>query len=256
MSTGMDRMTAFITENLNGYNLPAHTISELKGILLKRFGSRFSEGLSPEGRMAMEQAARREIESAKSTASRARMGQASAKSTASRARMGQDSAKSTASRAKMGQDSAKSTASRSKKATDNVDKNRTMNSNESLLIDSDESWSKEYNVNDDFVEHDKSAEGVYYDSEFVKQKQDTLTTNRRRAKTEADMASMEIQHEALLKDKVSDHDGDSDTETVLKTIKNQPGEVLNDITDKQLNRLDVNNEIDAVQHMSEMGLDT
>lgn len=63
----MDRMSIFIEENLNGYNLPADTLSEIRAVLLRRFGVRFSEGLSPEGRLAMEQAARREIESAKST---------------------------------------------------------------------------------------------------------------------------------------------------------------------------------------------
>ncbi|XP_045156958.2 uncharacterized protein LOC123523336 [Mercenaria mercenaria] len=62
----MDRMTLFIQENLNGYNLPSHTLSEIRGVLFKRFGAKFSEGLSPEGRLAMEQAAKREVESAKS----------------------------------------------------------------------------------------------------------------------------------------------------------------------------------------------
>ncbi|XP_060558573.1 uncharacterized protein LOC132718851 [Ruditapes philippinarum] len=47
-------MTTFIQENLNGYNLPQDTLVELHSILMRRFSIKFSEGLSPEGRMAME----------------------------------------------------------------------------------------------------------------------------------------------------------------------------------------------------------
>jgi hypothetical protein len=60
----MDRIATFIQENLNGYNLPADDLVEIRGILLRRFGAKFSDGLSPEGRIAMEQAAKREVESA------------------------------------------------------------------------------------------------------------------------------------------------------------------------------------------------
>lgn len=55
-----DVATTFIQENLSGYNLPADTLVEIHGILTKRFTVKFSEGLSPEGRMAMELTARRE----------------------------------------------------------------------------------------------------------------------------------------------------------------------------------------------------
>jgi hypothetical protein len=47
-------MTTFIQENLNGYNLPQDTLVQLHSILMRRFSIKFSEGLSPEGRMAME----------------------------------------------------------------------------------------------------------------------------------------------------------------------------------------------------------
>jgi hypothetical protein len=47
-------ITTFIQENLNGYNLPPDTLVELHSILMRRFSIKFSEGLSPEGRMAME----------------------------------------------------------------------------------------------------------------------------------------------------------------------------------------------------------
>lgn len=63
----MDRMSIFIEENLNGYNLPADTLSEIRSMLMKRFDVKFSEVLSPEGRLAMEQTAKRESESANSS---------------------------------------------------------------------------------------------------------------------------------------------------------------------------------------------
>lgn len=62
----MDRIATFIQDNLNGYNLPADDLVEIRAVLLRRFGEKFSEGLSPEGRKAMEQAAKREVESAAS----------------------------------------------------------------------------------------------------------------------------------------------------------------------------------------------
>ncbi|XP_045156957.2 uncharacterized protein LOC123523335 [Mercenaria mercenaria] len=62
----MDSRSLFIQENLNGYNLPPDSLSDIRGVLMKRFEVKFSEGLSPEGRLAMEQAARKEAESAKS----------------------------------------------------------------------------------------------------------------------------------------------------------------------------------------------
>lgn len=68
----MDRVGTFIQENIDGYNLPADSISEIRGLLIKRFRVRFSESLSPEGRIAMEQTAKREIDSAKSGNSRLR----------------------------------------------------------------------------------------------------------------------------------------------------------------------------------------
>jgi hypothetical protein len=47
----------FIEENLNGYTLPEETLPEIRYILTGRFKTRFSEVLSPEGRLAMKQTA-------------------------------------------------------------------------------------------------------------------------------------------------------------------------------------------------------
>ncbi|XP_060558571.1 uncharacterized protein LOC132718849 [Ruditapes philippinarum] len=60
----MDRIAKFMQENLNGYNLPADDLIEIRGVLLRRFGAKFSEGLSPEGRIAMEEAAKCEVDGA------------------------------------------------------------------------------------------------------------------------------------------------------------------------------------------------
>lgn len=60
-------MSLFIEQNLNGYNLPADTLSEIRSMLMKRFDVKFSEVLSPEGRLAMEETAKRESESANSS---------------------------------------------------------------------------------------------------------------------------------------------------------------------------------------------
>ncbi|KAL4236018.1 hypothetical protein ACF0H5_004405 [Mactra antiquata] len=45
----------FFREKLSGYNLPAESLAEIKGILTRRFAAKFSEGLSLEGRTAMKE---------------------------------------------------------------------------------------------------------------------------------------------------------------------------------------------------------
>ncbi|KAH3698030.1 hypothetical protein DPMN_085545 [Dreissena polymorpha] len=41
--------------HLSGYNLPTESMFELRAALMKRFVKRFSDGLSPEARQAMQQ---------------------------------------------------------------------------------------------------------------------------------------------------------------------------------------------------------
>ncbi|XP_045156955.2 uncharacterized protein LOC123523334 [Mercenaria mercenaria] len=60
----MDSRSIFIEENLNGYDLPAENLLDIREVLMKRFGAKFSDGLSPEGRLAMEQASCSEVDTA------------------------------------------------------------------------------------------------------------------------------------------------------------------------------------------------
>ncbi|KAL4222458.1 hypothetical protein ACF0H5_018498 [Mactra antiquata] len=53
----MKRMDTFLQENLNGYNLPADSLVELRSVLTRRYRKKFSQGLSPEGKQAMKDVA-------------------------------------------------------------------------------------------------------------------------------------------------------------------------------------------------------
>jgi hypothetical protein len=46
----MNNFVLFIEDNLKGYILPEETLLEIRYILMRRFKTRFSEVLSPEGR--------------------------------------------------------------------------------------------------------------------------------------------------------------------------------------------------------------
>ena len=54
----MDSCTIFIEENLKGYIVPEETLLEIRYILMRRLKTKFSNVLSPEGRLAMEQTAK------------------------------------------------------------------------------------------------------------------------------------------------------------------------------------------------------
>jgi hypothetical protein len=54
----MKSFVLFIEDNLKGYILPEETLLEIRYILMRRFKTKFSEVLSPEGRLAMEQTAK------------------------------------------------------------------------------------------------------------------------------------------------------------------------------------------------------
>ena len=50
--------THFVEENLKGYVVPEETLLEIRYILMRRFKTKFSDVLSAEGRLAMEQTAK------------------------------------------------------------------------------------------------------------------------------------------------------------------------------------------------------
>ena len=55
LAIGMDRPTSAIMKNLNGYILPQDSLSEIRSLLMKRYQNPFSETLSAEARLAMQQ---------------------------------------------------------------------------------------------------------------------------------------------------------------------------------------------------------